>query len=52
MLTVRFLGLKQGDTALLCMPLQYIAGKMVVVRSLVAGLNLVPVAPCGHPLQK
>ena len=43
-LTSQFLGLKEGDTALLCMPLQYIAGKMVVVRSLVAGLNLVPVA--------
>lgn len=50
MLTVGFLGLKQGDTALLCMPLKYIAGKMVVVRSLVANLNLLPVTPCGHPL--
>ena len=49
-LTVSFLGLKQGDTALLCMPLKYIAGKMVVVRALVAGLNLLPVTPCGHPL--
>ena len=51
MLTVSFLGLKQGDNALLCMPLQYIAGKMVVVRALTAGLNLIPVTPCGHPLQ-
>ena len=50
-LTCSFLGLKEGDTALLCMPLQYIAGKMVVVRSLVAGLKLIPVAPCGHPLK-
>lgn len=50
-LTCQFLGLKKGDTALLCMPLQYIAGKMVVVRSLVAGLKLIPVAPCGHPLK-
>jgi O-succinylbenzoic acid--CoA ligase len=33
------------------MPLQYIAGKMVVVRSLVAGLKLIPVAPSGHPLK-
>lgn len=49
-LTCSFLGLKEGDTALLCMPLGYIAGKMVVVRSLVAGLHLIPVAPCGHPL--
>ena len=50
-LTVSFLQLRQGDNALLCMPLQYIAGKMVVVRALVAGLNLIPVTPCGHPLQ-
>lgn len=31
-ITCDFLGLKAGDTALLCMPLDYIAGKMVVVR--------------------
>ena len=34
-ITCQFLGLKEGDTALLCMPLDYIAGKMMVVRSLV-----------------
>ena len=51
-LTCSFLGLKERDSALLCMPLQYIAGKMVVVRSLVAGLRLLPVAPCGHPLKE
>ena len=50
-LTCSFLGLKEGDSALLCMPLQYIAGKMVVVRSLVASLRLLPVAPSGHPLK-
>lgn len=51
MMTVSFLNLRRHDTALLCMPLQYIAGKMVVVRALVAGLDLIPVAPCGHPLR-
>ena len=50
-LTCQFLGLQTGDSALLCMPLQYIAGKMVVVRSLIAGLRLIPVAPCGHPMK-
>ena len=50
-LTCSFLGLKEGDSALLCMPLQYIAGKMVVVRSLVSGMKLIPVAPSGHPLK-
>jgi len=49
-LTCDFLGLKSGDTALLCMPMRYIAGKMVVVRSLIRQLRLVAVEPCGHPL--
>lgn len=51
-LTLEFLQLKRGNRALLCMPLEYIAGKMVVVRALVGGLDLQVVAPCGHPLQK
>lgn len=50
-ITCRFLGLKAGDTALLCMPLDFIAGKMVVVRALVWGLRLVSVEPSGHPLR-
>lgn len=49
-LTCEYLGLKHGDTALLCMPLQYIAGKMMVVRSLFAGLDLILSEPSGHPL--
>lgn len=49
-ITCSFLGLKPGDTALLCMPLDYIAGKMMVVRSIVCGLRLICVEPTGHPL--
>ena len=45
-----FLGLKEGDTALLCMSLDYIAGKMMVVRALERGLRLLTVEPSGHPL--
>lgn len=50
-ITCSFLGLKPGDSALLCMPLDYIAGKMMCVRSIVGGLRLIRVEPCGHPLQ-
>lgn len=50
LLTCSFLRLRKGDNVLLCMPLQYIAGKMVVVRTLVAGLNLILRTPSGHPL--
>ncbi len=49
-LTCQFLGLTEGDRALLCMPLTYIAGKMVVVRALVAGLDLTVRTPSSHPL--
>lgn len=48
-ITCSFLGLKPGDTALLCMSLDYIAGKMMVVRALTCGLRLVTVEPSGHP---
>lgn len=49
-ITCDFLGLKPGDTALLCMSTDYIAGKMMVVRSIERGLKLIEVEPCGHPL--
>ena len=49
-ITCQFLGLKAGDTALLCLPLDYIAGKMMVVRALTCGLRLVSVPPSSHPL--
>lgn len=49
-ITCDFLGLKPGDSALLCMPLDYIAGKMVVVRAIERKLKLVNIAPCGHPM--
>ena len=49
-ITCDFLGLKPGDTALLCMSTDYIAGKMMIVRSIERGLKLITVLPSGHPL--
>lgn len=48
-ITCQFLSLHEGDTALLCMPLDYIAGKMMVVRALTCGLRLMSVEPKGCP---
>ena len=45
-----FFGLKKGDKALLCLPLAYIAGKMMVVRALYAGLDIYLIEPGGNPL--
>ena len=49
-ITCDFLGLHEGDTALLCMSLDYIAGKMMVVRALERHLKLITVEPSGRPL--
>ena len=50
--TCDFLGLKAGDSALLCMSTDYIAGKMMVVRAIERGLQLITVEPRGHPLAR
>ncbi len=51
-ITCDFLGLEPGGRALLCLPLDYIAGKMMVVRALTRGLLLLAVKPSGHPLRE
>lgn len=48
--TCDFLGLIQGDTALLCMSVDYIAGKMMVVRAIERNLKLMVVPASSHPL--
>lgn len=50
-MTCGYLGLTPGMTNLLAMPLAYIAGKMVVVRSIVCGLTLVVVRPSSNPFR-
>ncbi len=49
-MTCERLGLRRGDTALLCMNLRYIGAMMVVVRSLVAELNLIVRPASSHPM--
>ena len=39
-LTARYFDLKVGDKIINCLPVKYIAGKMMLVRSLVLGLDL------------
>ena len=43
--TGSFFGLKPGSKALLCLPLRYIAGKMMLVRAMVLGWHLSGVEP-------
>ena len=50
-LTGRTFGLKEGDSALLCMPMKYVAGKMMMVRSLKLGLELKVIEPSSNPMK-
>lgn len=50
-MTCNFLGLKEGDTALLCLPIEYISGKMMTVRSIVKNLKLIITNPTVKPLE-
>ncbi|NTV84510.1 MAG: AMP-binding protein [Bacteroidales bacterium] len=47
--TCRYFRLDPGQTALLCLPVDYIAGKMMVVRCFVGGLNLYMTEPRSTP---
>lgn len=47
-----FFNLRPKDTALLCLPARYIAGKMMFIRAVLLGLELDFVNPCKEPLNK
>src|SRR5690606_30951186 len=44
-MTGEFFGLKPGDTTLLCMPVNFIAGKMMIVRAIELKLKLYCIQP-------
>ena len=46
-----FFDLKENTTALLCLPTEYIAGKMMLVRALILGWRIDFVAPNSFPLR-
>ncbi len=49
--TGAYFNLKKNDKALLCLSPNYIAGKMMIVRAFVLGLDLRIVEPTGNPLK-
>jgi o-succinylbenzoate---CoA ligase len=46
-----FFDLAPGDKALHCLPVKYVAGKMMLVRAMILGLDLEFVAPSANPLR-
>jgi len=51
-MTNHFFELNASNTALLCLPASYIAGKMMLVRAMVGGFNLLTVEPSANPFKE
>lgn len=49
-MTIATLGLQTGDRALVCLGANYIAGKMMLVRAMEAGMDVLVVPPSSLPL--
>lgn len=50
--TGNYFDLSPGDKVLNCLPVKYVAGKMMFVRSFILGLEMEFVAPSAFPLRK
>ncbi len=51
MATGDFFDLRSGNRALQCLPVKYVAGKMMLIRAIILGLDLDYVAPSSHPMK-
>ncbi|MFK7899487.1 MAG: AMP-binding protein [Cyclobacteriaceae bacterium] len=49
--TKQFFGLEKSDNALICLPIDYIAGKMMWLRSQEIGMNVTYLTPSSNPLE-
>lgn len=50
--TIGFFNLNPGDRVLMCLPTKYIAGKMMIARALVGGLDLLITQPKTDPWEE
>jgi o-succinylbenzoate---CoA ligase len=49
--TIQALGLQANQTSLVCLDTSYIAGIMMLVRSLEIGMNIIAMEPCANPFE-
>jgi o-succinylbenzoate---CoA ligase len=52
MATAQAINLKKGQTSLVCLDPSYIAGMMMLVRSLEVGMDIIAIEPCPNPFEK
>ena len=51
-MSIDALGLRRGNNAFLCISPDYIGGKMMLVRSLIAGMKIIASTPSSNPFNK
>ena len=49
-LTGEYFNIEAGQKGLLCLPIKYIAGKMMLVRAMVLGFDLISIKPSSNPI--
>lgn len=50
--TIQALGIRANQTSLVCLDTSYIAGIMMLVRSLEMGMHIIAVEPCANPFER
>ena len=51
-LTIDYFDLRRGDTFLVCLPVQFIAGMLMVIRADLLGATMIPIVPSSNPLRE
>ena len=50
-ITLNTFDLKKDDTLLMCLPIQFVAGKMMLIRAIIGRLKLIAIHPSSNPLK-
>ena len=50
-ITINFFGLNKGNTLLMCLPIQFVAGKMMLIRAIVGRMKLLVIQPSANPVE-
>lgn len=51
LITINTFNLNKGDTLFMCLPMYFVAGKMMLIRAIVGRMKLVAVKPTANPVQ-
>ena len=50
-ITINTFNLKKGDTLLMCLPMHFVAGKMMLIRAITGRMKILAIQPSANPVQ-